>query len=193
MKEDKIIDVLQEADQTASTLAPVSANLADSVRRRARKRHFRNIAAPVAATAMMLIALSIWQLTTEPGQTQEQERIVALEARLQQLQARTDATLELIQEVLENDRRQHRLEELEAKLASIPDPLKEIQEQIDKTAFILCYQAARMYREFNQKDSAVKTYNRVVELFPHSRSAEVAKQRLSEIQNDSVNNNGSRI
>ena len=193
MKEDKIIDVLQEAGQTAGTLAPVSANLADSVRRRARKRHFRNIAAPVAATAMMLIALGIWQLPTEPGRKQEQERIVALEARLQQLQARTDTTLKLIREVLENERRQHRLEELEAKLASIPDPLKEIQEQIDKTAFILCYQADRMYREFNQKDSAVKTYNRVVELFPHSGSAEVAKQRLAEIQNDSVSNNGSRI
>ncbi|OHB82850.1 MAG: hypothetical protein A2Z38_12720 [Planctomycetes bacterium RBG_19FT_COMBO_48_8] len=131
-----------------------------------------------------MVALSISALmfrTTEP--TTEQEKIAVLETRIKQLQARTDAALSLIQEVLDEERRQSRLDELQAQLASIPDPLEEVQNQFDKTAFILVYQADRLYRELNQTDSAVENYNRVIELFPENRWAKVARQRLSEIEN----------
>jgi outer membrane protein assembly factor BamD (BamD/ComL family) len=84
--------------------------------------------------------------------------------------------------VLEKEQKQRSLDELEAQLASIPDPLEEIQKQVDKTAFILVYQADRLYRELNRTDSAVETYNRVIELFPKNRWAQVARQRLSEIE-----------
>jgi outer membrane protein assembly factor BamD (BamD/ComL family) len=89
--------------------------------------------------------------------------------------------------VLDEERRQSRLDELEAQLASIPDPLEEMQKQVDKTAFILVYQADRQYRELNQTDSAVENYKRVIELFPDNRWAKVARQRLSEIKNDKSN------
>ena len=65
---------------------------------------------------------------------------------------------------------------------------QEIRKQVDKTAFILVYQANRMYSELDQKDSAIQEYNRVIELFPQSRWAEVARQRISEIQNEQTNN-----
>jgi outer membrane protein assembly factor BamD (BamD/ComL family) len=84
--------------------------------------------------------------------------------------------------VLEDERRQSRLEELEAQLASIPDPLEEIRKQVDKTAFILVYQADRLYRELNETESAVETYNRVIRLFPRNQWAAVARERLSEIE-----------
>jgi len=96
--------------------------------------------------------------------------------------------LKFIREVLEEERKQRRLQELQAQLASYSDPLQEIQKQVDKTAFILVYQANRMYRELDQKDSAIQAYNRVIELFPQSRWAEVARQRLSEIKNNQHNN-----
>ena len=76
-----------------------------------------------------------------------------------------------------------RIEELEAQLASIPDPLEELNKQVDKTAYILIYQADRLYKELNQTDSAVENYNRVVELFPENRWANVARERLKEIEN----------
>jgi tetratricopeptide (TPR) repeat protein len=131
-----------------------------------------------------MVALSILALmfrTAEP--TPEQEKIALLETRIKQLQARTDAALSLIQEVLDEERRQSRLDELQAQLASIPDPLEEVRKQVDKTAFVLVYQADRMYRELNQTDSAVENYNRVIALFPENRWAKVARQRLSEIAN----------
>jgi len=186
--EDKIKNLLQEADQTAGQPVPVPANLSAAVRRRAHRRHFVNLAAPFAAAAVVLIAIGIWNLairTTET--TQEQEKIALLETQLKQLQVRTEAALNLIQEVLVEEQKRHSLDELEAQLASIPDPLEEIQKQVDKTAFILVYHADRLYRELNRTDSAVETYNRVIELFPKNRWAQVARQRLSEIENRRFN------
>jgi len=88
--------------------------------------------------------------------------------------------------VLNKERRQSRLNELQAQLASIPDPLEEVREQVDKTAFILVYEADRLYNELNQTDSAVENYNRVIKLFPENRWAKVARQRLSEIENRKI-------
>jgi tetratricopeptide (TPR) repeat protein len=183
MTEDEIIKLLQEADKTAGGGAPVRVNL-PAIRRRAGRRNMAILVAPLASAAVLMVALSISTLmfrTAEP--TPEQEKIAVLETRIKQLQARTDAALGLIQEVLEEERRQRRLDELQAQLASIPDPLEEVQNQVDKTAFILVYQADRLYRELNQTDSAVENYNRVIKLFPENRWAKVARQRLSEIKN----------
>jgi len=186
MTEDKIKNLLYEADQTAGGPVPLSANLAAAVRRRANRRQTVNLAVRIAAAAVVLFALGIWSFTAK--KSRDQQRIVALEMQIKQLRVQTDATLNLIQEVLDEDRKQRRLNELQAQLAKYPDPLEEIQKQVDKTAFILVYQANRMYRELDQKDSAIQAYNRVIELFPQSRWAEVARQRLSEIKNNQHNN-----
>ena len=183
MTEDEIKKLLQEADKTAGGAAPVRVNLS-SIRRRAYRKNMITMVAPLATAAVLMVALSILALmfrTTEP--TQEQEKIALLETRIKQLQARTDAALSLIQEVLDEERRQSRLDELQAQLASIPDPIEEIRKQVDKTAFILVYEADRLYNELNQTDSAVENYNRVIKLFPENRWAKVARQRLSEIEN----------
>jgi hypothetical protein len=194
MTEDKIENLLRTADQMAGPAKPVSANLAATVRRRARHRHIRNIITPIAVAAGILIGVGLWSLfTTLDERTDERQRITSLETQLAQLQARTDATLKFIHEVLKNERQQRKLAELQAKLANIRDPLEEVQEQVEKTAFILVYQADRMYQQRNQKDRAVQTYNRVIERFPRTRSAQTAKQRLSEIQNGLVKKNGTQI
>jgi tetratricopeptide (TPR) repeat protein len=186
MTEDEIKNLLQRADQMAAGPAPVSANLASVVRRRANRRNVANLAARIAVAAVVVIALGIWSFTAK--KTRDQQKLVALEMQVQQLRAQTDATLNLIREVLDEERKQRRLQELQVQLASYSDPLQEIQKQVDKTAFILVYRANRMYRELDQKDAAIQAYNRAIELFPQSRWAEVARQRISEIQNEQTNN-----
>ena len=188
MTEDKIKNLLQEADRMAGLPEPVSANLSAIVRRRAHRRHLRiSITAPLAAAAVILIAAGIWNLSIRTTETIDQEKIVSLEKQLEQLQTRTDAALKLIQEVLVADHKKDSLNELEAQLASIPDPLEEIQKQVDKTAFILVYQADRLYRELNRMDSAVEAYNRVIKLFPKNQWAQVARERLLEIDSRKFN------
>jgi len=182
MTEERIKNLLQKADEIAGQPEPIFVDIS-AVRRRARKKRLASLAVPLTAAAMLLVALGIWKFVAKTGETvQEQEKIASLQAQIQQLQARTDATLRLIQEVLEDERRQRRLNELQTELANIPDPIEEIQKQVDNTAFILVYQADRMYRELNLKDSAIQAYRRVIELFPKNQWAEIARQRLSEIQ-----------
>ena len=186
MTEDKIKKLLQQADKTAGRAASVKVNIT-AIRRRAGRRNMINLVAPLVSAAVLMVALSILAVmfrTAEP--TPEQQKIALLETQIKQLQARTDAALNLIQEVLEDEKRQHRLDELKAQLASIPDPLEETRKQVDKTAFILVYEADRLYNELNQTDSAIENYNRVIKLFPENRWAKVARQRLYEIENKKI-------
>lgn len=192
MREDEIKKLLQRADKTAGGPAPVHLNLS-AVRRRANRRKIMTLFAPIAAAAVLMVAVGILVLNfRNTGPTQEQKKIAALENQVKQLQARTDAAFNFIQQVLDEERRQNRLDKLEAQLASIPDPLEEVQKQVDKTAFILVYQADRMYRELNQTDSAIENYKRVIKLFPENRWAKVARQRLEEIENKKSDKSNSK-
>lgn len=194
MTEDKIENLLQQADRIAGRPKAVSANLSAIVRRRAHRRHVLvSITAPMAAAAVIIIATGIWHIAVRTsGQTEDKEKIISLEKQLEQLQVRTDAALNLIQEVLVTEQKRHSLDELEAQLASIPDPLEEIQKQVEKTAFILVYQADRLYYELNRTDSAVETYKRVIKLFPKNQWAQVARERLSEIDSRKFNKEDSK-
>lgn len=186
MTEDKIKNLLQEADRMAGQPAQARIDLS-ALRRRAGRKRLASLAGPIAAAAAIVTALGIWSFAIKaPEPMHEQERIVTLETQVKQLMASTDAALALIHEVLEDERRRSRLEELEAELASIPDPLEEIRKQVDKTAFILVYQADRLYRELNETESAVETYKRVIRLFPRNQWAAVARERLSEIENRNI-------
>jgi tetratricopeptide (TPR) repeat protein len=194
MSEDKIRNLLKDADRMAGLPAPVSAHLSAVVRRRAHRRHtLISLSAPLAAAAVILIAAGLWNYTIRNTEkNKDQEKIVMLERRLEQLQAKTDAAINLMQEVLVADQKQRSLVELEAQLASIPDPLEEIQRQVDKTASILVRQADRLYRELNRTESAVETYNRVIELFPNNPWAQRARQRLMEIESRQFNKDDSK-
>ena len=183
MTEDRIKELFQIADRTAGRplMFPIKAS---AIRRRARVRQAVNATFRVAVVAAVF-ALAVWGLSdrsTKP--TAEQEQIASLQAQVKLLQVKADAALKLVREVLNSEREQGRLDELKAELANIPDPLEEIQKQVDQTAFTLVYDADRMYRELGQRRSAVQTYKRVIELFPQTQSAEVARQRLSEIENE---------
>lgn len=192
MSDERIEKLLQEADRMAGQPAEVRVDLS-GIRHRANRRRLVNIAGPIAAAAVLMMALGIWSITLRTTQpTPEQKRIASIENQVKQLQARTDAAMSLIQEMLEQERRQQRLDELETELAGIPDPLEEMQKQVDKTAFILVYQADRLYRELSQTTSAVEAYNRVIRLFPKNQWAQVARQRLEEIENKKSNRTESK-
>jgi cell division protein FtsB len=184
MIEDRIKDLLQEADRIAGVPEQVSIDKG-IIRRRAHKRYLVRTIVPLTATAAAIIfAISVWSLlfrTTKPiGGNNE---IAKLQAQVKYLQARTDATLKLVQEMLQKEQKQRELEALQAQLESISDPREEIRQQVERTALILVFQADKMYREPGQKNSAIQTYSRVIELFPQSRWAKVARQRLADIQN----------
>jgi hypothetical protein len=182
MTEEKLKNLLQKADSFAGPPDTVGIDIS-TLRRRAYYRHIKYSLAPLAAAAVLLIAVGIWKLPVRtPDAIPGPDKIASLESQIQKLQASTDAAIGLIHQVLEQEKRQSQLNELQAQLASMPDPLEEIQQQVDKTAFILVYQADHLYRELNQTESAVETYKRVIELFPENQWAQVARERLAEIK-----------
>jgi len=184
---DRIEELLKRADATAGRpqFGPVTGIV---IAHRVRRRRVILIGVPAAAAAVLLIGLAIWRIgssTLEPQpqeQHEQQQQIASLAKQIEQLQAQTDATLQLVQDVLAREKQDKNLADLEAELASIRDPIEEMKQQADKTAFTLVYQADRLYRELNLTESAVQTYETVIQLYPENRWADVARQRLAEIK-----------
>jgi len=188
VNDEQIKSLLEDADRTAGPpqYGPIRAG---EIRLRLRRRRSIAIAAPAAAAAVLLCGVALWNRRPHPQEpaAEPQERIASLEEQVRQLQEQTETTMRLVQEVLAKERQERRLAALQAELASIPDPAQELQRQADKTAFTLVYQADRMIRELDQTESAVETYEQVIRLFPQSRSADVARERLAEIKNYRIN------
>jgi tetratricopeptide (TPR) repeat protein len=187
VNEELIRQLFAKADEAAGE--PVFRRMTTpDIRRRVQRRRLVRVAVPTSLAAVLAVAaaVSVLWMPTKGPQVRPQ-RIASLEEQVKQLQARTDATLKLVQEVLDQDRQQRRLAALEAELASIPDPVREIDRQVDQAAFILVYQADKLYKELNQTESAVAAYQEVIQLFPTNRWAAVARQRLSQIQQRQIN------
>jgi uncharacterized protein YoxC len=191
MNDERMIELLKQAD-AAGGPPHVPEIAAAGIRRRIRRRRAIVSGASVAVAAVLLVVglrhVPGTGRTTDP-QTQ---RIASLEAQVRQLKAQTEETLSLVRDVLAKERQQDRLHALEAELASIPDPAEQMKQQAEKTAFTLVYQADRMYRETNQVQSAIDTYEQVIRLFPQNHWAEVAKQRVTEIKESRVNKSGTK-
>jgi tetratricopeptide (TPR) repeat protein len=187
VSKDQIRQLLVGADAAAGPPAFHRVTAA-GIRGQVRRRRFVRVAAPIAAAAVLAVAVALSVIWTQAERSQpEPPRIASLEEQVRRLQAQTEATLKLVQEVLAQDRQQRRLAALEAELASIPDPIREIERQVDKTAFILVYQADKLYRELNETESAVQAYKEVIELFPTNQWAQVARERLSQIEQRRIN------
>jgi tetratricopeptide (TPR) repeat protein len=192
VNDEQIRALLQRTDETADAprFGPVTAA---GIRGQARRRQLVKAGVPLAVAASVLIAVVLWTLCLRTGEPLPQpQRIASLEEQVRQLQAQTETTLKLVQEVLEKDRQDRRLAALQAELASIPDPVKEIDRQVDKAAFILVYQADKLYKELNQTESAVAAYKEVIQLFPTNQWADVARERLSQIEQRRMNRSDSQ-
>ena len=189
MSEERIRELLVSADETAGAprFAPVCAA---GIRRRIRRRRMVTLGLPAAAAAAVLVGACLWAVYTRTQGSRPDhsgQRIVALEEQIKQLQAQTDATLRLVHDVLERDRQERHLAALEAELAGIPDPMKEIERHVDRAAFVMLYSADRLYKELNETESAVEAYKEIIQVFPNNQWADVARERLSEIEKVRIN------
>ena len=188
MPDDKLQQLLQTADESAAEPQYKTVSLTSLVHRRARKRRIKIIISPIAAAFLILSGLCFYTFTKNPRQKPlTPEQIASINAQIKDLNTRIDATLSFVQEVIAQQKAQERLDELNAELASIPDPIEEMNKKIEKTAFILLYYADKAYEEFRNVEDAEIAYSRVVELFPQTRSSEKAKERLEKIRNNPVN------
>lgn len=183
--QERIKSLLQQADRMAGPPEPVSIDLQSITHRHVHRR--RKVVACLSIAAAIIFIAGAWQWTARVGRINEQKRIATMETDLQLLRAQTSATLKVVNELLERQRQQQRIAELRAKLAAIDDPLEKVNEQIETTAFIIVYYADKKWQRPSQRAAAIEDYKSVLRLFPDTRSAEKAKQRLREIQENSAN------
>ena len=190
--QERIKSLLQHADRMAGPPGPVPVDLTSITRRHAHRSRRRKIVTFVSIAAVIVLAVGAWQLAARVTATNEQRRIVAMETDLQLLRAQTNATLKVVNELLERQRRQQRIAELRAKLAAIEDPLEKVNEEIETTAFIIVYYADKKWQRPSQRAAAIEDYKSVLRLFPDTRSAKKARKRLAEIENHPNTHNNSK-
>jgi hypothetical protein len=191
MTHDKLGDLLSQADAAATIARRTAPDVARQVRVEARRRQVRTrmVGGAVSATALVavLIVLSVHPAHTElarhtpptrPVETSPHVRDASeLAAEIAALRNEAAGHEAVVKAMLTGEQRGRRM-------AAVPrgvDPLDRILAEQDRGAMALVRQADRQYHELDRKESAAAGYGRVVELFPKTHWAAVARQRLSEI------------
>jgi hypothetical protein len=193
MTHDPLQHLLTRADALAGTPKATANDLAHRVRVELHRRQVRTsiAGAGVATAALLAIVLALSFRPTPPkvanniptttasptvrhdGPTPppQNEHLVALRSEADQREAVVNA-------VLAREAQQRALARTPQ-----PDPLAQIAAERDLGALALVRQADRRYRETDHPDpaAAATAYARVVELFPNTHAAAVARERLAAI------------
>ena len=188
MDEHRIEELLRGADAAAETPRDMPAELPGEIRRLAqRRRHARAI----RRTAIVVIGLAalagsvLYTLPTRPGGDGRPKVVshlddAAMQAEIRRLDIEVETRMAIVDHMLRIERRQKRLSSLLRQLDR-PDPREQLHAQVERAAFILISQADRLDREEKSPHEAAEYYRRIVKLFPETRWARVAADRLQEI------------
>ena len=191
MTHDPLQHLLSRADAIAGTPTPPATNLARHVRAELHRRQVcTRLAGAGIATATLLalaIAFSFRPVPTPvanniptptPSLRDDGPSAAQLHERLEALRSEADAREAAVDAVLAREAERRAIAR-----APLPDPLAQIAAQRDLGALALVRQADRRYYETNHPNpaAAATAYARVVELFPNTHAAAVAKERLAAI------------
>ena len=173
---DRREQLLKAAD--AATESPVGfAGLAGQVRRLDRRRRARRVGVCIAGVLAIAVMLSRWN-----GNRQHRTATItapfdaeAIRAELFEIRAEADSRIAGVERYLERRNRRR---------TSQPPPAADdpIRREQDRAALLLILRADRIYHELGRRESAVAGYRRVLELFPTTPAAQVARERLAMIE-----------
>jgi parvulin-like peptidyl-prolyl isomerase len=196
MNDDRLKQVLQEADRLAGPAKPAAVDVG-AIRRRAGMRRTAWRIGSGAVTAAAAIGICIWLGQPSERQPESQavpvadvQRIAQLEAEVRELRASTEMALRVLQEVAEQQQRDRRIAEMKKELAGIPDPMVQVRQQVNQTAERMVREGDRIWLERRQRQTAITRYQRVIELFPDNEWATVARQRLTQITETKLKGEG---
>lgn len=198
MDADRIQEILQKADERAG--APrLTRDLAERTYRVYARR--RRISFVLSTAAGLIIVAGIVYMSrgivfrgysTESRQKVVVERneprklaqgeIKQLQAAVAQLRAEAEVRTAILAEVLRVQKQQAKIRALERQVRQHSDPLAEVNRLVERAALVTLYQADRKYNELNLKESAIADYRQVIKLYPETRWAKRARQRLAEIE-----------
>ena len=187
MNDDSIAQLLRETDATSPP--PPLAGLASSVRHRAHTRARRRRSAAVAIIVLLPAAAALsWALRpTLPVPDKTLVLAPSTQSNPQLLQAeatrlREEATVQaaVLSRMAQRERREsvlRRRDQLASRAAFATGATER-----EKAALILLDHGDRLRKELRQSDAALAAYRRAAELFPETKWAAVARQRIEEIK-----------
>ncbi len=191
MSDERLQQLLRKTDEAFGGPPAGPADLGARVRRRAQRQHtFRVASGAAACTAVLVAGLTAWvggwgmggpaEPPTPGPDAPQMVSIAELQARIEQLSEEVRAGCDALAEVLRREESERQLAALQDQTEA--DPLREVNEQVDRAALTMVYQADRMYRELNLRESAVASYEQTIKLFPQTHWAQVARNRLAELK-----------
>ncbi len=195
MNRDPVETLLRQADRAAGPPPGSPVDLADRVRRLARRRHRTQTAVRVAAAAALAVgigwAVSSATLRHGPGDrtvalppppvaSPSPEEVDQLRSQFAQLRQEASELAAQIRGMIAIQEQWERLARMEQAVAGLESG-EEIRAQMERAAFTIVYQADRMDRELGLRESALRAYREAIRLFPETSSAKVARDRLAEI------------
>ena len=175
MNEDRLRQLLLDAD--AAPFSPANpAVLAELVRGRLRRRRqSRRLAALLVAVLGLAGSWQVWKRpihAPSPGLLSPRQ-VVMSRQELDDLRSDTDARMAAVDEML---RRQ-----AVVVVPDRPDPMLAVRLALEQSALISLEYAQRLEQIDGCKEQARTQYRRVMELFPDSRGAELARRRLDQL------------
>lgn len=174
--------LLREADAEARPPAEC-ADLAGSIRSLARRRRFIRMTGGASVAIVAMVVLSLVLYPSPPDQRifttvapQSPEDAEALAREMADVSAEADARMRMLERVVAAGRRTD-----SNRGARAADPLIAVRREQDRAAFLLIYEGDRLARQSRELARAAEEYRRVVALFPDTRWASVARERLAEM------------
>jgi hypothetical protein len=176
--------LLREADAGARPPAErVSADLAGSIRSLARRRRSIRMTGGASAAIAGMVVLSFVLYPSQPDQRivttvapQSPADAESLARAMAAVSAEADARMRMVERVVAAGRRTDA-----NRGGRAADPLIAVRREQDRAAFLLIYEADRLARQSSESARAAEEYRRVVTLFPDTRWASVARERLAEL------------
>lgn len=186
---DPLENLLQQTDEACAIVgeaASCPADLTAIVHRRAlhRRRIRRNIAVGVGSLSLIAVVSVFYTVSfnnhSSPPQSKSVD-VAQLLAEQQQLRVAIEQQqkrIELLERIIE---RKRELQAVRIELA-LHDPADDVRQEIERTALIIVHQADRKHQRLGLTESAVRDYQSVVESFPHTEWADVARMRLAALE-----------
>jgi hypothetical protein len=185
MQDDELSRILRRAEADLPPATFTTTELAARVHRAHNHQRRRRRAVLAAVPVVAIIAAAGWSLTHNAERSPSTALQIAASKQLATPQARAFSEADIAR--LQAEAAAH-TQAARAMIAARPrpsvllaeDPLADVHEQVDVVAYRMILEADSKQSAMRPSAESINIYHRVLELFPTSHSAELARQRLNQ-------------